>query len=165
MKSRSDHMSPVGAFDGPAGPGRFVPSQAPRQFAFSQIFLTCLMALVLACASVALAGAAWAGEADVVDVRTEQSADGSWRFDVTVAHADEGWDHYADRWDVVAPDGTVLGSRTLHHPHVDEQPFTRSLSGVVIAPSIQSVTIRAHDNVHGLGGAEMNVDLTEAADG
>ena len=37
---------------------------------------------------------------------------GRWRFDVTVRHADEGWDHYADKWDVVAPDGTVLATHS-----------------------------------------------------
>jgi hypothetical protein len=36
---------------------------------------------------------------------------GSYRFDVTVRHADTGWDHYADAWDILTPDGTLLGSR------------------------------------------------------
>ena len=30
------------------------------------------------------------------------SDDGTWRIDVTVEHADEGWDHYADAFEVVA---------------------------------------------------------------
>ena len=46
---------------------------------------------------------------------------------VTLAHPDTGWDHYADGWEVVTGDGTSLGLRVLAHPHVDEQPFTRSL--------------------------------------
>jgi hypothetical protein len=69
-----------------------------------------------------------------------------------VRHADEGWKHYADKWDVTAPDGTVLGTRILAHPHVDEQPFTRSLIGVKILESIDRVTVRGHDLVHGYGG-------------
>ena len=104
---------------------------------------------------------AQAGEADVTAVEALRQSDGLWRFDVTVEHADEGWDHYADRWDVVAPDGTVLGERVLMHPHVAEQPFTRSLTGVSIPDDVDMVTIRAHDSVHGLGGAEMTVDLPE----
>ncbi len=100
---------------------------------------------------------AQAGEADVVGVEVTKQSDGRFRFDVTVRHADEGWDHYADRWDVVGPDGAVLGSRELLHPHVNEQPFTRSLSGVAIPADVTEVTIRAHDNVHGLGGEEMTV--------
>ncbi|MGP1395869.1 MAG: hypothetical protein ACTS3R_10210 [Inquilinaceae bacterium] len=105
-------------------------------------------------------GSAWSGEADVVDVTATRAADGTWRFDVTVAHDDEGWEHYADRWDIVAPDGTVLATRTLLHPHVTEQPFTRSLSGVTIDPDISEVTVRAHDSVHMLGGDEKRVPLS-----
>ena len=36
----------------------------------------------------------------MVGVEVSAGADGSYRFDVTVAHGDEGWDHYADAWDV-----------------------------------------------------------------
>ncbi len=104
-------------------------------------------------------GQAAAGEADVVAAEAVQEGDGSWRFRVTVAHADEGWDHYADRWEVVAPDGRVLGTRVLLHPHENEQPFTRSLGGVVIPEHIDRVTIRAHDSVHGNGGAELSIPL------
>ena len=114
---------------------------------------------VLAMALTVMAHPAIAGEADVVKVEAFATG-GTWSFNVTVAHGDTGWDHYADKWDVVAPDGTVLGTRTLYHPHVEEQPFTRSLSGVAIPAGIDSVTVRAHDSVHGYGGAEMTVDLT-----
>ena len=48
--------------------------------------------------------------------------------------ADSGWDHYANRWEVLEPEGQVIATRTLLHPHVDEQPFTRSLSGIHIPP-------------------------------
>ena len=99
-----------------------------------------------------------AGAADVVNVAVERQGD-SYRFAVTVAHADEGWQHYADGWDVVAPDGKILATRVLYHPHVNEQPFTRSLSGVVIDSKIDFVTIRAHDLVHGYGGKEIKVKL------
>lgn len=128
--------------------------RAAAEFAVRPLFLVSALAFVLAMTAVSLAG-----EADVVGVEASQAADGSWRFDVTVRHADEGWDHYADLWDVVAPDGTVLGERVLLHPHVEEQPFTRSLSGVEIPEDIETVVIRARDSVHGFGGAEMTVDL------
>ncbi len=107
----------------------------------------------------ALAGAAvQAGEASVVGATVVRTGD-TYRFDVTVSHADEGWDHYADKWDVVAPDGAILGTRVLHHPHVQEQPFTRSLSGVSIPDGIDTVIIRAHDSVHEYGGAEFVVSV------
>lgn len=101
--------------------------------------------------------AAYAGEADVVEVDVKRTAEDIYFFKVTVRHADEGWDHYANKWDVVAPDGSVLGTRTLYHPHVDEQPFTRSLSDVKIPESITEVTVRAHDLVHEYGGKTVKV--------
>jgi hypothetical protein len=100
-----------------------------------------------------------AGEADVVKVDTEKAGKNTYHFNVTVFHADTGWDHYANKWDVLAKDGTVLGTRTLHHPHVDEQPFTRSLSGVAIPAREKTVTVRAHDSVHKYGGKVVSVDL------
>ncbi len=111
----------------------------------------------LACSFVAFT--ALAGEADVVAVRGAEQSPGVWRFDVTVRHDDAGWDHYADKWDILAPDGTVLGTRVLLHPHDNEQPFTRSISGVEIPGDVARVTVRAHDTVHGYGGAEIAYDL------
>ncbi len=105
------------------------------------------------------AGPARSGEADVVNVEAVGQGDGTWRFMVSVRHGDTGWNHYADKWDVVAPDGAVLGTRVLLHPHETEQPFTRSLGGVKIADEITQVTLRAHDSQHGYGGAEVTVDL------
>ncbi len=102
---------------------------------------------------------AWAGEADVVAVEAVSEGSGTWRFHVAVAHGDTGWDHYADKWDVVASDGTLLGTRVLLHPHEAEQPFTRSLGGVMIPAGTGSVVLRAHDSEHGYGGQEMTVAL------
>ena len=103
---------------------------------------------------------AQAGEADVVGVDAQLESDRTFRFQVTVRHTDSGWEHYADRWQVLGPDGTVLGTRTLYHPHVGEQPFTRSLSGVEIPDGVTRVTVRAGDSVHGFGGVQVQVDLT-----
>jgi hypothetical protein len=103
----------------------------------------------------------WAGEADVLGVKTQKKTDGSYIFSVTVSHADDGWDHYADRWEVVTLDGKILGTRVLLHPHVGEQPFTRSLAGVEIPEGINKVIIRARDSVHGYGGKEIEVELPE----
>ncbi len=100
-----------------------------------------------------------ASEADIVNVKVVKQGDNVYRFDVSVRHADRGWAHYADGWEVLGPDGTQYGKRTLHHPHDQEQPFTRSLSGVKIPSKISTVTIRAHDNVHKTGGVEMQVRL------
>ena len=120
----------------------------------------CLVLLVasLACLCVDV----FAGEADVIRVDVEENGRGGYNFAVTVAHGDTGWDHYADRWEILDGDGNILGTRVLHHPHVNEQPFTRSLSGVEIPDHVKedTVTVRARDSVHEYGGKVVSVDLT-----
>jgi len=100
-----------------------------------------------------------AGEADVVGVKASPGKEGTWSFFVAVRHDDEGWDHYADRWEVLGTGGEVLATRVLLHPHVGEQPFTRSLAGVRVPEDVPGVVIRAHDSVHGYGGKEVVVEL------
>jgi hypothetical protein len=100
-----------------------------------------------------------AGEADVVGVEVTAEAGGTFAFDVTVRHADAGWAHYADKWEVMGADGTVYGTRVLAHPHDDEQPFTRSQSGIAIPEGVKMVNVRAHDLVHEFGGKEMAAAL------
>ena len=100
---------------------------------------------------------AFAGTTRIVDVKVECNS--SCTFSGTLQHADTGWDHYANQWDVVTLDGVVLGTRVLYHPHVNEQPFTRSLSGVKIPTGTRSVKIRAKDSVHGYSAEEYSVQL------
>jgi hypothetical protein len=100
-----------------------------------------------------------AGEVDVTNVSIKQESAGGYQFNVTLRHNDTGWDQYADRWEIIGPKGTVLATRVLAHPHVNEQPFTRSLSGVIIRPNIREVTIRAHDSVHGYGGEQQKIQI------
>ena len=68
-------------------------------------------------------------------------------------------DDYADGWRVVLEDGTVLGTRVLHHPHVDEQPFTRSLGNVTIPAGLPAVFVEARTNTGGWGAARFRVSL------
>jgi hypothetical protein len=119
-------------------------------------------------AASATQGTESAANADVTHVRAVQADNGTWTFHVTVEHPDTGWEDYADGWDVVTPDGTVLKpnpddpfTRLLLHPHQNEQPFTRSQSGIEIPDGVTEVRVRAHDIVDGFGGEEIVVDLTK----
>ena len=109
---------------------------------------------------------AGSGNADVLFVSARQETDGTWTFAVTVEHPDTGVEDYADGWDVVMPDGTVYKSgprkftRELLHPHVDEQPFTRTQGAINLPEDVTVVLVRAHDSVDGYGGREVVVDLT-----
>lgn len=105
--------------------------------------------------------AALAGEVEIVKTRFEQQS-GGWHISTTLRHADKGWSHYADAWRVVDGQGTILATRTLHHPHEHEQPFTRSLGGVLIPAGQHIVFIEAHDSVHGWSQQRLRVDLAQA---
>ena len=100
-----------------------------------------------------------AGEADVLDVHVSCNSESVCRFDVTMKHNDEGWKHYANRWEVLSPDGEILATRVLAHPHDNEQPFTRSLANVSIPSDLLEVVVRAHDLQHEYGGEEFVVKL------
>lgn len=115
----------------------------------------------IACVALATQGFgtyAVAGDVEIVEATARQSGD-TWSFSVTLKHGDTGWDHYADLWQVYTPDGKLLGERVLLHPHVEEQPFTRSLSGVSVPDGLDEVIIRARDSVHGVSPQEFKLKL------
>lgn len=86
----------------------------------------------------------------------------TWRVEVTVEHADTGWEHYANAWRIVNEQGDVFAERILHHPHVDEQPFARSQTGITIPAAERQLIIEARDNVHGWSADRVRVDLQQA---
>ncbi len=123
------------------------------------------LAAALAAGTV-VSGALWAedaaaGEASVVKATASTNGDGTYTFSATVAHADTGWKHYADKFEVLTPGGKVLGTRVLVHPHVDEQPFTRGLGNVRIPPGVTSVIVRAWDSVHKAGEKTFTIKLPQ----
>ena len=98
--------------------------------------------------------------AQVEKIRMVYRSNGHWDVYVTVRHNDQGWDHYADRWQVIdEKTGDVLVERILAHPHDNEQPFTRSLSGLVIPEGIRNLRIRSSCPQHGYGGREISIEL------
>ncbi|WP_050773045.1 hypothetical protein [Roseobacter sp. SK209-2-6] len=110
-------------------------------------------ALCLSLASAALADPAR------IEAATAQKQGDAWRFDVTLSHPDTGWDHYADGWRVLDMSGKELGLRVLAHPHVNEQPFTRSLTVRGLPEGIGQVQIEARCLVDGWGTQRVTVAL------
>ncbi|MEM9068073.1 MAG: hypothetical protein AAGE52_06180 [Myxococcota bacterium] len=88
--------------------------------------------------------------ADIEAVRASGSA-GAYSFSVTIRSDETGCDLYANWWEVVRPDGTLVYRRILGHSHVDEQPFTRS-GGPVPIEEGDEVIVRAHLHPHGYRG-------------
>jgi hypothetical protein len=100
----------------------------------------------------------WAEPPAIKKVAVSQSADG-WRFDVTLSHPDTGWEHYADGWRVLDMKGLELGRRVLAHPHVNEQPFTRSLGGVKTPSGTNQVQIQARCLLDGWATQTLTITL------
>ena len=89
----------------------------------------------------------FANEATVEDVKVTKQDD-MYRFSVRILHKDSGWEHYVNRYELLDRDGNILATRVLLHPHENEQPFTRSLSAVMMK-GIKIVYVRANDSVDG----------------
>ena len=85
----------------------------------------------------------FASDAKILKVKVEKTPAQKYNISVTLQHEDEGWDHYANTWRVYSSEGELIGERVLHHPHVDEQPFTRTLLGLSIPSELSEVIIVA----------------------
>ncbi|WP_298806698.1 hypothetical protein [uncultured Lentibacter sp.] len=99
--------------------------------------LVALLALLLTSAT------ALADAPTITKVEASRAGMG-WRFDVTLSHPDTGWDHFANGWEIVDAAGKRIAHRELMHPHIDEQPFTRSLRNVMLPDGLRTIRIRAH---------------------
>ena len=103
------------------------------------------------------------GCAHVVDGTATEQSPGVWLVAATVSSTETGWDKYADEWIVSTKNKNdemiVLGTRTLAHPHENEQPFTRSLSGVSIPEDVSTVVLSARDSVLGYCGDTYELSL------
>ncbi len=98
------------------------------------------------------------GCADVIEATITLDGD-AWTIAATVASDDTGWEKYADAWQVWSPDNEVLAERVLTHPHENEQPFTRSLSGIELPADLDRVMIAARDSVVGFCGEVFTLEV------
>jgi len=99
-------------------------------------------------------------------VRVTEETGGTWRFDVTIQHEDESMLHYADQWEILIPlpNGQTLSyTRPFTQPHLQEQPFETTLSGIKVPEGTTPLRVRARDSRDGYGGQEVTVDLTVPA--
>ena len=90
-----------------------------------------------------------ASEAMIISVEVSGS-DQAYTFSVGISSPDTGCDQYADWWEVLSIEGTLLYRRILAHSHVNEQPFVRS-GGPITISADKTVWIRAHMNQGGYG--------------
>jgi hypothetical protein len=88
--------------------------------------------------------------ADVVSVDVGGQP-GSYTLSVGIKSPDQGCEQYADWWEVLSTEGTLIYRRVLLHSHVTEQPFVRSGGPVEVQPGT-IVWVRAHMHPGGYGG-------------
>jgi hypothetical protein len=100
-----------------------------------------------------------ASETLIEGAKSVRQSDGNYQFSVTLRHADKSWDHYANFWQVQGEDGKVYAKRVLHHPHINEQPFTRSLNNVKLPKNTKKVIIVAGCNVDGANSKKFLLKL------
>lgn len=96
---------------------------------------------------------------DVIDVSVEVRSEHVLDFTVTISSPYDSPERYADGWRIVGPDGTVYGEHTLAHDHANEQPFTRTQTGVEIPEDVAEVTVEGRDSEFGYGGETVTVTL------
>ena len=101
-----------------------------------------------------------AGQALIENVTAECNPQRLCKFEVTVSHADEGWTHYANGWQIFTPKGELLAHHVLGHPHVNEQPFTRTMRNVKIPHDIDTIVFKANDSVHGVSDRKYVIKLS-----
>ena len=111
--------------------------------------LLMILALFSACgSSYEGLGSEAKGNVIAVDVN---GISGSYSFAVTLQSEETGCDQYADWWEVLAEDGSLLYRRILYHSHPTDQPFKRSGGSVRIGAQ-ETVYVRAHMNTSGYNG-------------
>ncbi len=88
-------------------------------------------------------------KAEIVSVTTTKRGN-NYRFSVGIASPDIDCTQYANWWEIITEDGTLLYRRILGHSHANEQPFVRS-GGNLELENNQMVIVRAHMNTSGYG--------------
>jgi hypothetical protein len=70
-----------------------------------------------------------------------------------------GPDYHADAFEILGPDGRVLGRRDLPQPSPNEQPFTQVLENLRVPVGIERVTVRARHKPRGYDGQSVSIRL------
>lgn len=134
--------------------------------------MTHLRVLLMLCLTVLMAANLWAdtspqaGEHGTLETKfptildvSVKSTGSTFSFTVTISSPYDTHERYADGFRVLDTEGNEMGLRVLWHDHANEQPFSRSLTGVKIPSDITSVFIEARDKTYGWSGVLEEVTL------
>lgn len=127
-----------------------------RAPALAALTLAALVLAALATLSFATAAGAEAPRVDSASIVREGNG---WTVRATIRHPDSGWDHYASGWQVLAPDGTVLGFAEITHPHLEGEPIQEELAGITLPEGIDHLMIRVRCTLDGWSARSFRLDL------
>lgn len=99
---------------------------------------------------------------DVVEAELEPSDGNTYSLSATISSPYDSPERYADGWRVLTPDGEVLGTHELMHAHPNEQPFTRTQTGLEIPQDVERITVEARDLENGYGGETVTVPVPQS---
>ena len=88
--------------------------------------------------------------ADVVSVEVDSDGD-LHTFSVGLLSPDVDCDQYADWWELLSADGSLVYRRILNHSHADEQPFVRTSTPIKLTSNTPLI-VRGHMHPAGYGG-------------
>jgi hypothetical protein len=93
---------------------------------------------------------------DVIGAKLVRTDPSTFEAFVTISSPYDTPERYADAWRILDNEGKVLGVRELTHDHQTEQPFERSLPGVVIDGQT-FVVVEGRDQLNGWGGQRWQI--------
>lgn len=120
-------------------------------------------ALLSVLAVLSAAGPGFADKPKAIGARVIDLGEDRYQFEVNIAHEDDSWEHFVDRWEIVGKGGAVLATDYMYYPRIDENIVWRALRGVKVDPGTEYVIFRLHDIRDGYG-REMLVRMPRGSD-
>jgi hypothetical protein len=103
----------------------------------------------------------FAGGADVIDGKITRDSNGRYSVFATIQHNDEEPKHFVNKFQVLTPDGKVIGEMYFLESHLHEQPFVGMAQSVKVPDGVRELRLRAHDRLHGYSGKEFKLKVPE----
>ncbi len=100
-----------------------------------------------------------AQKADVIEAKVKKSFGGKYVAYVKIDHKDEGYEHFADRWEIFDQNGKRLTIRIIFSPTTEKETIESYLYGFAVPEGTKKLIFKAHCNKDGWGGKEYVLNL------
>ena len=86
-----------------------------------------------------------------IGAKVVRMGDDRYQFEVNIAHEDDSWEHFVDRWEVIGKGGKILASYYMYYPRIGEGIVWKELRGIKVDPGTKYVIYRLHAKGDGYG--------------